>query len=504
MKILLTSQVKEADKLTIANEPVSSIRLMERASLSFTRWFLKKFNSSNPVVVFAGSGNNGGDALAIARLLIERQYTVRVYLIQTAESLSDDCAINLNRLRNCISPEMINPSDIQILPKIYHDDIIIDGIFGSGLNRPVEGGIAELIRYINNSPGKIVSVDIPSGLFGEDNLKNIPLNIIRANNTVTFEFPFLSFFMSENEVYTGIWEVIPIGLHKESIDKLNSQYSTIDTLRIRGLLIPRKKYSHKGTYGHALIIAGRQGMMGAAVLCARACLRGGSGLTTVCIPDSGCDIIQGSVPEALTKSGGNGNVISELPDITPYQAIAFGPAVGTSAETEKTMFELIRKSSVPLVLDADALTILSEHKEWLNRLPVGSVITPHPKEFDRLAGISEDMYSRHMKQLEFASQYKLIVVLKGANTIITTPDGNSFINTTGNPGMATGGTGDVLTGLIVSLIAQGYTALDASLIAVYLHGLAGDIFIKTSGMEALIASDLIDNIGEAFHQIRKA
>ncbi len=502
MKLFNSSQIKEIDKLTIKREPVSSITLMERASLKFIQWFTGHFEPSIPVVVIAGTGNNGGDALAISRMLIERNYRVKVFLLFTASQMSADCASNLEKLKSYTIPVIIDSDTFKNFPVLNKSEIVIDGIFGSGLNRPVDGRAGELIRYLNENSGKIVSIDIPSGLFGEDNRNNIHENIIRASYTVSFEFPFLSFFMSENEKYTGSWDVMPIGLHKETIEKTESRYFTLEADLIRGLLIPRKKFSHKGSYGHALIIAGRYGMMGAAVLSAKACLRGGAGLTTLCIPGNGYDIIQTSVPEALIELGNSDEFFSSIPDIKPYQAIACGPAIGYSASTAVALHNLLVNAKVPLVLDADALTILSEHLDWMENLPAGSVITPHPKEFDRLAGPSADMYSRHLKQIEFARHYKVVVILKGAHTIVTSPEGNSYINTSGNAGMATGGTGDVLTGLLVSLIAQGYSTLHASLIAVFIHGLAGDIALESSSMEALIAGDVIENLGAAFRFVK--
>jgi len=329
MKVFSSLQVREIDKLTIENEPVTSINLMERASVKFTQWFTRKFDSSYPVVVFAGPGNNGGDALGISRMLIERKYQVLVYQLSTGPSLSLDCAINLERLKTYTNPIILEPGKMGEFPTIEPGAVVIDGIFGSGLNRPVEGTAAALIQHVNRNARTIVSVDIPSGLFGEDNRSNIPENIIKANFTVSFEFPFLSFFMSGNELFTGQWEVVPIGLHKDSIDNTDSLYVTINAENIRDLLIPRKKYSHKGSYGHALVIAGRTGMMGAAVLAARSCLRGGAGLTTVCVPQSGMDILQIAAPEALTLARKSDAFFDEVSDLSIYQAIACGPAIGT-------------------------------------------------------------------------------------------------------------------------------------------------------------------------------
>jgi hydroxyethylthiazole kinase-like uncharacterized protein yjeF len=488
--------------MTIQKEPITSIRLMERASMQFTNWFTDRFENSQSVVVFAGPGNNGGDALAISRMLIERHYNVKVYLLSSGASLSDDCGANLEKLKVYTEPVILSSDSVKNLPDISKTEIIIDGIFGSGLNRPVEGLSAILIRHINENAGCIVSIDIPSGLYGEDNRHNNSENIIKASYTVSFEFPFLSFFISENEEFIGELIIIPIGLHQDTIEKTLTPYSTLQVETIREILIPRLKFSHKGTFGHALIVSGRYGMMGAALLSTKACIRGGAGLTTAYIPRSGCNILQAAVPEALVQLDESNEIFSKVPDLVGFQALACGPAIGQSNVTADALHELILNASIPLVLDADALNILAEHKEWMEHLPAGSVLTPHPKEFDRLAGVSDDSYSRHLKQLDFVKRYKVILILKGSHTVISSPDGKSYINTTGNPGMATGGMGDVLTGLLVSLIAQGYSSLNASLIAVFIHGLAADIALESSSMEALIAGDVIENIGNAYRMVK--
>lgn len=485
----------QADRQTITREPVSSIKLMERAAMAFTNFYCRRFDQSRPVAIFSGHGNNGGDALAIARMLMERNYNVRVYLLSNS-NLSEDCRQNLSRLKYYLNPEVLQHGRF---PQIYPEDVIIDGLFGSGLNRPVEGFAASLIRYINEQARTIVSIDIPSGLSGEDNREYPGENIIKADITFTFGMPFLSFFMKENEIYTGRWECLDIGLHQGAVDEINSSYFLVDRNLIKGLLKPREKFSHKGHFGHALIIAGTCGMMGAAVLAAKSCLRGGAGLTTLCVPGCGIDIIQVSAPEALTFSGGSEEHISLIPGLSSYHAIGIGPALGFHPETEDMLRNLLENSSIPLVLDADALTILSRHSDWIPLIPAGSVITPHPGEFDRLTGSTGlDMYSRHLKQTEFAQRYNLVVILKGANTITCLPDGTNYINVTGNPGMASGGSGDVLTGLLVSLIARGYSTTEAAILSVYLHGLAGDLASSATGMEAMTAGDLVQFIGKAF------
>jgi len=494
MKVFTASQTKEIDQRTIIEEPISSIMLMERACLAFVNWFTDKFDASQPIIVFAGFGNNGGDALAISRMLIERKYTVRAFAVPTAVNMSDDCKINFDLLFKLSEIKMLNLKEALYFPKPVNNEIIIDGIFGSGLNRPIEEPITSLIKFINSFSNTVVSIDIPSGIFAEDNRSNNLNNCIRASYTVSFEFPFLSFYFEGNEKLLGIPVIVPIGL----ISGEDCRYRTIDIELAGQIRIPRKKYSHKGIYGHALIIAGKYGMMGAALLSGKACVRGGAGLTSISVPSLACDTVQIGIPEAIVQIDSAEKEFNTVPQLEPYNSIACGPGIGQSAQTAEALHELILKARVPLVLDADALNIVSEHKEWLKLMPEGSVITPHPKEFDRLAGVSNDSYSRHLKQLEFARQYKLIVVLKGANTIISTPEGYSYINTTGNPGMASGGTGDVLTGLLVSLLAQGYTSINAAVLAVFIHGLAGDIALETSSHESIIAGDLIENFGKAF------
>jgi len=498
MKVFTTSQVREIDAYTIANEPVASIDLMERAAKAFADKFCVFFNNSCSVKVFAGTGNNGGDALAVARILNENKFRVRVYLVKLSPKLSKDCQVNLDRLK-ASSPGMVTIiEETSGLPEISREDIIIDGIFGSGLSRPVEGIAAKMIQHINNSGAKIVSIDIPSGLYGEDNRSNITGNIIKADLTFTFQFPFLSFFFADNGQYTGKWEVLDIGLHREAIINTESPYFCLDAEEIRKILKPRKKFSHKGTYGHALLIAGSYGMMGAAVLSVKSCLRGGAGLVTAHIPKCGYGIVQTAAPEALISIDESDLSFSVVPDLSRYTATGAGPGLGCSPAAAKAMKYLLEKNKKPVVIDADGLTILSGNQEWYGLLPEESILTPHPGEFDRLAGSSGSMYERYLKQLALSKKHKVIIALKGAHTIITSPGGKVWFNTTGNPGMATGGSGDVLTGLIVSLLAQGYSPLESTIAGVYLHGIAGDLAKKDKGEESLIASDLIEYTGKAF------
>ncbi|MCK4748951.1 MAG: NAD(P)H-hydrate dehydratase, partial [Bacteroidales bacterium] len=358
-----------------------------------------------------------------------------------------------------------------------------------------------------------VSIDIPSGLFGEANRENNPDAILKADYTLTLQCPSLSFFFAENHKFTGFWEVLPIGLHPKILEEEESPYRYLVAEYLASLLKTRKKFAHKGNFGHALLIAGCYGMMGAAVLAARACLRSGVGLVTSHVPRFGYQILQSSVPESLISIDQSDIIFSQAPELDMFSAIGVGPGLGCKSNSGKALKALIEAAKVPLVIDADALNLLSANPEWIELLPENSILTPHPREFDRLVpesgsgpatGVSAKTtgYNRHLKQMEFARKHKLIVLLKGAHSSIAFPDGKCWFNTTGNPGMATGGSGDVLTGLITGLLAQGISPLDAALAGVYLHGLAGDLAVKDSSQESMIAGDMIRHLGAAFREVR--
>jgi NAD(P)H-hydrate epimerase len=497
MKIFKAEDVKKIDEYTIENEPVPSIDLMERAATVFVRKFMFHYKSSYKVLVIAGPGNNGGDGLAIARMLSDRFYRVEVFILKFGSGFSNDFEENRKLLEQSRA-EIKEVDREEDLPKIDENCIVIDAIFGSGLSRKVTGLPAAAIKSINKSGAEVVSVDIPSGLFGEDNRDNDVDAIVKANFTISFEFPFLSFFFPENEEFVGRWEAPSIGLHPEAIERTPTRYYLITREDISKLFKRRSKYSHKGSFGHALLIAGCDGMMGAAVLAVKAALRTGAGLVTAHVPRNSYAIVQISVPEALISIDQSDIIFTDLPDLASYTAVGVGPGLSCRKNTGKGIEKLIRTAEVPLVLDADALNILASNKEWFNLIPEGTILTPHPREFDRLFGTSGSIYDRHMKQLEMTEKMSVIIVLKGANTIITMPDGNTWINNSGNPGMATGGSGDVLTGMIVSLIAQGYSSEHAAILGVYLHGLAGDLALEHQSMESLIPGDIINYIGKAF------
>ena len=502
MKIFTTSQIAELDSYTIVNEPIEAIDLMERASLQLAGWLVDHFETSQRIAVFAGPGNNGGDALAVSRMLAARNFKVDVYIPGSGRSFSDCFLINLDRLNGLVSGMVnvitLNWNILDQFPELKFYDFIIDGLFGTGLTRPLSGFTARLVKYVNDSDVPVISIDIPSGLMGEDNSVNDHTSIVKASHTLTFQFPKLSFFFRENERFTGKWVVLPIGLHPAGIDQSESLWHYSDLKTVVSILKPRGKFSHKGIFGHALLVAGSYGKIGAAILAAKGCLRSGVGLLSVHLPHSGYQIIQTAVPEAMVSIDKAENVISCIPELTNYKAIGIGPGIGKAAETVFALRFLFENFRHPLVVDADALNILSEYPEMVQLLPPESILTPHPVEFERLAGKAGSDYERLMLAMNFARIHSVILIIKGAYTAIAFPDGSCWFNSTGNPGMATGGSGDVLTGILTGLLAQGYSPREAALLGVYVHGLAGDIYIRDSSEEALLAGDLADNLGKAF------
>jgi NAD(P)H-hydrate epimerase len=513
MKILLSEQVRATDAYTIENEPIASIDLMERAAKTCTDYLIRKFKRNTKFYVFAGPGNNGGDGLVIARLLTEKSYLVETYLI--SKKFSKDSATNYERLQKLEESKVAIVNEINELPEIENDAIIIDALFGSGLTRPLGGFAGEVVKFINKTNTERISIDIPSGLFAEDNSKNVSTQsgnsqkqeieyetVIKANCTLTLEMPFLSFFFPENVKYVGKVYILPIGLHKGFIESLDCDYYYVKKESIEGKIRKREKFAHKGNFGHALLISGSYGKMGAAVLSSKACIRTGVGLLTCHIPKCGYNIMQISSPETMISIDSSEEVFSQTPDIEKYNAIGIGPGLDKKPESIRALKDLLIKTKSPMVFDADALNLLAENADLMKLVPENSIFTPHPKEFERLAGKSDNHYQRNKLQIEFAKKHKLIVILKGANTAIVTPEGKCYFNSSGNPGMATAGSGDVLTGIILSLIAQKNAPLNAAITGVYLHGLAGDIAAEKYGEETMIAGDIIDSLSTAFKQLR--
>jgi ADP-dependent NAD(P)H-hydrate dehydratase / NAD(P)H-hydrate epimerase len=502
MKILPISLVREADAYTIEKEPIPSIELMERAANEVFRWMKKRIRKKNRVTIFCGTGNNGGDGLVVARLLYNEGCDVRVFIVRYSDNESEDFRLSMSRLRDAGWARIEDIHEGDALPELSGKDIVIDAIFGSGLSKPVTGLAAGVIRHINSSPSVVAAIDIPSGLFSDSHSDEKAGAILKADYTLSFQFPKLAFMFAENDQYVGEWEVLPIGLNKDFIQKVIVRDHLMTLAEISGQRLPRPKFSHKGSYGHALLIAGSYGKMGASVLASEACLRSGVGLLHTHIPRLGYPIIQTAVPEAMVTIDPHDEHLTSLPDLDAYTAIGVGPAIGFAAQTKNSLKLLIQTTPVPLLFDADAITILGENKTWLSFVPKNSIFTPHPKEFERITEKARDDFHRNQIQREFCIKYGVYVVLKGAHTCICGPDGVCYYNSTGNPGMGTGGSGDVLTGLILGLAAQKHTPLSACLLGTYIHGLAGDLAARRNGMEALIAGDIIDYIGKAFNQLR--
>jgi ADP-dependent NAD(P)H-hydrate dehydratase / NAD(P)H-hydrate epimerase len=503
MKLFRSDQIKQIDEFTINEEPVLSVDLMERAARQLLTWYMNVFDRSHRVLIFAGPGNNGGDGLALARLLDSNRYEALVYYIEFTDKTSADWKTNLDRLERDTKVKIISLKESEHFPAINEDDIIIDAIFGSGLTRPVNGLATEIVKLINQSGARVISIDIPSGMFGEDNTSNNYESIIKADFTLSFQFPKLCFMLPENAENIGDWMILPIGLSQNAIRNIISPYSWTLKSDVAPLIKKRRKFDHKGTYGHGLLIAGSKAKMGAAVLGAGAALRSGIGLISCHIPLCGIPVIQSSIPEAMTDPDENDMIFSKAGNTSTYSAIGVGPGIGTEQITQNAFYELLKNCRKPIVIDADGLNILALNKEWYSLIPEGSILTPHPKEFERLAGKSENSYIRLKRQLEFSEKHKCIVVLKGANSSISTPEGNVFFNSTGNPGMATAGSGDVLTGILLSLLSQGYTPENAAVLGVYLHGLAGDIAAQELCYESIVASDIINNLSKAFKNLKE-
>ncbi|MCU4176088.1 NAD(P)H-hydrate dehydratase [Carboxylicivirga sp. N1Y90] len=508
MKLFPVSQISDIDAYTVQNEPISSIDLMERASLAFCCKFIGLYGLDIGVLesidVLVGPGNNGGDALAIARLLSNKVNRIRVWLSVDDNKLSADALINLNRLEGISNIECSTVAEVHQLQAIDEKSVIIDGLFGSGLNRPLQGTQKELVQLVNSLENDVVAIDIPSGLMGEDNSANDLHAIIKADITISFQFLKLCFLLPENAEYVGLWKVVDIGLHRSIINQKSTPYYYTGIDEAKSLLKKRNAFAHKGKFGHALLLAGSYGKMGAAVLASRACLRAGVGLLTAHVPRLGYDIIQTAVPEAMASVDRSDILISEFPELDTFNAIGVGPGMGTKPNSCLALKELLKMvSDKPLVLDADAINILGIDPECLSALPPNTILTPHPGEFDRLVGKLTSGFERLQKAIGFAKKHQCIVVLKGAYSAVIDSSGDCYFNSSGNAGMATAGSGDALTGVVLALLAQGYEALDAARLAVYLHGLSGDIYIGEQAQESLTASELIDYLGKAFYRMQQ-
>jgi hydroxyethylthiazole kinase-like uncharacterized protein yjeF len=497
IKILTSKQIQAIDAITITREPISSSALMERACSAFVDWFVRKFPSKEHVIgIVCGGGNNGGDGYGIARMLFLQGYAVKVYALSTS-SKSPDNQMNAARLTsmNIFIEDTAKIFDEQ---EIKNVSLWIDALFGSGLTKPLSGASENVVKRLNATNALRIAVDIPSGLFSD---QPTTTTTFKAHHTVTFQLPKLALLFPQHGTIVGKLHRVDIGLHEGAIQETPTQHFLLTANDIKTILKSRGTFDHKGTFGHGLIIAGSKGRMGASVLAARAALRSGVGLLSVQTPACGVSIMQTSLPEAMVLVDQGEDRIQTVFSSNAYACVGIGPGLGKHEETVKFLGTFLAQQQWPLVLDADALNILADHRAWLHYIPKGSILTPHPKEFERLVGPWQNDFHRLEKLKQLAKQLNCVVVLKGAFTSIANSDGVVYFNSTGNPGMATGGSGDVLTGILTSLIAQGYTPLEAALIGVYVHGLAGDFAAKEFGQISMLPSDIIAYLPAAFQAI---
>jgi NAD(P)H-hydrate epimerase len=497
MKILSANQIREWDQYTIRHEPISSIDLMERAAGKCSQWLQENNMLDQPITIICGKGNNGGDGLAIARMLVQQNINLlNIYILESGSQGSEDFQTNLEKLHY---PIRFIQSE-KNFPSFRKNEIIIDALFGSGLNRPLDGVAAKLVEHINQSGHTVVSIDLPSGLPADEAAATTA--VVKADHILTFQTSKFSFLLPANAAFVGKVHILDIGLHPKYYDSVQANYELIDADLVAAIYKPRNRFAHKGNFGHALIIAGSYGKMGAAVLCAKACLRSGAGLTTVHIPRAGYAILQSSVPEAMVSSDPNSYTLTKIEeDISKFSCIGIGPGIGDATETKDFLKQLLNNNKKPFVLDADALNILAAEKEVMNKIPPATILTPHPKEFARLFGETKDDLQKIELARQKAKELNIVIVLKGHHTLIATPGGKAYFNNTGNAGMAKGGSGDVLTGMITALVAQYNDTVEAAILGVYLHGLAGDIAAEKFSPEAMIANDIVESLGTAFNSL---
>ena len=497
MKIFSAAQIKDWDAFTIANEPVASIDLMERAATACAGWISQNFAPATVFKVFCGKGNNGGDGLAIARLLLQQKFAVHIYIVEANSAGSNDFLINLQRLHQ-MSAEVTHLSEAPEFPEIKVKDVVIDALFGTGLNKKPKGISEKLITHLNKSTARIISIDIPSGLFTD---QSSPGNAaIRARYTLSFQQQKLAFLVAENESSCGDVIVLDIGLSHKYYEDKKAVFEYITEDNIKRIYKPRKAFAHKGDYGYACLLAGSYGMMGAAVMSAKACLKSGVGKLTSYICKQGYVVMQTAVPEAMCKVFG-GTFIKDVEDLGDFDVIGLGPGIGRHPSHKQLLQKVFKEFKQPVVIDADGLNMLSKSPSLYASIPAASIITPHPKEFERLFGKTENDFDTMDLALTKAKELNIYIVLKGHHPLIATPSGKAFLNSTGNSGMATAGAGDVLTGILTAFLAQKYNPLDACIMGVYLHGLAGDIAANKMSKEAMIADDIINYLGEGFKQI---
>ena len=500
MEILSADQIRAWDEYTIQHEPIASVDLMERAAKSCLTWLEKNGYVGRVFAIYCGKGNNGGDGLALARMLSELDCAVSVHILEFGVLGTEDFQVNLARLHQTpVEVRFIQGSES--FHPISPGEVLVDALLGSGLNRKLEGIAAALVDHLNGSGNEIIAIDIPSGLFVSRSSRGN--TVVRATHTLSFQCYKPAFLMPENAVQVGLVHILDIGLHAGYIPKVTGVAELLDPGIIRAIYKPRPPFAHKGNFGHALLVAGSFGKMGAAVLGSRACLRSGAGLLSSHVPGCGYGILQTAVPEAMAFVDVDERIPTALTgDPSVFSTVGMGPGIGTEGRTVELLRDLLRRCSKPMVLDADALNILSSSEDLWKLVPANSVLTPHPKEFERLFGPSADDYARVEKAREQAKERQCIIVLKGHYSFVAMPGGKGYFNSTGNAGMAKGGSGDVLTGILTGLLSQGYSPGEAALLGVYLHGLAGDLAAAQWSQESMLASDLVEHLGAAYEWLQ--
>jgi hydroxyethylthiazole kinase-like uncharacterized protein yjeF len=497
MKLLSKKQIYEADRLTVKRQGVSSTDLMERAGTEVFNWMHGRMQGAQvPIHIFCGIGNNGGDGLVLARHLIVHGYEVHTYVVNYSEKRSKDFLINYDRIKEVTKNWPIVLNKGSQLPDILEQDIIVDAIFGIGINRPPDPWVLDLFKHLQSAKAFILSVDIPSGLFMDRALEQ-PNHALKSNYTLSFQTPKLIFFLKESSQYSTQWEVLDIGLDMQYLSEVQVTDELIGKNEVLVRYKPRDKYAHKGDYGHALMVGGSFGKIGAMILSAKSCLYAGAGLVTAFLPGCGYSIMQSSIPEVMVETDEHETHLTNINTRVKPDVIGVGMGMGTNEQSVKAIGELLKRFQGPYVLDADAINILAAHHELIKHIPKNSILTPHKGELRRLIGDWTDDFEMLKMCSDFSEKHGLIIIVKGAHSI-TVNGPKRYINTTGNPGMATAGSGDVLSGIVTALIAQKYEPLEAALMGVYLHGKAGDIGVEEQGYQSLVAHHLIDNLGKAY------
>ena len=494
MKLFSAQQIRNCDQFTIENEPISSINLVERATETCAKWIENHFNKSKEFQVFCGNGNNGADGFALARILYTKGFDVNVFIDEKNSNYSLEAEINLKKIQGISGITVYDFNEIDQVV-FQESSVLVDAIFGTGLNRKIENSVKKIIQKLNQFQFPKISIDIPSGLFA-DRLLDDDQVVFQADETLSFQFWKKSFLHPETGKFCGNIHILDIGLSQKFIENEHSDYFVIDESIIRGIYRPRNEFSHKGSFGKTLIVAGSYGKIGAAVLATKAALKSGSGITFTCAPECGSIVLQSACPEAMFKVSGK-NIVTDFPT-EDEGVLGIGPGLGTHSETQKSFFEFLKNYKNPLVLDADALNLIAQNTEVLSLIPKKSIITPHPKEFERLFGRTQNSFERLELARKKAEELGIYIVLKDHHTQVITPDQKVFYNITGNSGMAKGGSGDVLLGIITSFLAQQYSSEESAVFGVWLHGKAGNFAAEKHSKEAMLPSDLIDELGNVF------